>query len=694
MISLLLAGALTAQAPPSVRADGRSTAEIVLDGGPAPLEGESPDLVDEGSISCQDAAVIAPGIGKLARVLPPASTEPRELVCRARRRGEEAAFSLRVEPPSAGLYASLSPDLSFQAFRIPGAAPRSLRVAASAGVIEGDPPSLALPPGRAPRAIAVALLDDEGAGAAFLPLPGRTQLHLESKRRAMLSVRVAGETFGPVRAPEGKATLPVSVPPGVRQGVVRAVDRLGNARELPVDLDTPDLPRIAAVISAEQVVAGGDLRIAIALAAADGAPAQGAELRAVADRGALPSPEASGPGLYLARYKAPALPGADRIAIDVPADPAAGHAEFSLEVIPGPPAVVALELPQDALHVGEELTARARVRDASGNALSGVPLQASLSGSSARVSWDGAAASLAVRAPEKVPAGALELSVQAGGTARAAARIAVLPAEASAAELRAETSQRSGNVHVLVRDRFDNALGVSGYAVAAQGAAVGPLHPSAGGAAEADLEADPRARSAETSVVAGGRVLARARVDFQPPPGAWLAVAWTDAGAMSNGGALRAPRIGAGIGLRRQFGRVEGALLFGLDTLWYRSHTTADLGGAPRTVSQRLFALSLPVLLRARLPFARRWGFSLEAGAVPTFARTSASTDVSGPDRITSLVAGLRGRAVLDFTLGRSRLLLGASWGRARLRQGPLQGEIEGRSIFVGYEAWWLDLGP
>jgi hypothetical protein len=694
MMSLLLAGALTAQAPPSVPADGRSTAEIALEGGPAPLEGENPDLVDEGSISCQGAAVIAPRIGKPARILPPASPEPRELACRARRRGEEAAFSLRVEPPGAGLYASLTPDLYFRAFRIGGPAPRSLRVAASAGVIEGNPRRLTPPPGRAPRAIAVALLDDEGVGAAFLPLPGRIQLHLESKRRAMLSVRVAGETFGPVRAPEGKATLPVWVPPGVRQGVVRAVDRLGNARELPVDLDTPDLPRIAAVASATQVVAGGDLRIAIALAAADGAPAEGAVLRAAADRGALQPVEASGRGLYLARYKAPALPGAERIAIDVPSDPAAGRAELSLEVIAGPPAAVTLEVPQAPLHAGEELTARARVRDASGNALAGVPLQASLAGSPARVSWDGAAASLAVRVPEKVPTGALELSVQTVGAPRAAASIAVVPAEASAAELHADASQRSGNVHVVVRDRFGNALGASGFAVAAQGAAVGPLHPSAGGAAEADLEADPRARSAETSVVAGGRVLARARIAFQPPPGAWLGFAWANASAMTNGGELRAPRGGAGIGLRRQFGRIEGALLLGLDVLWFRTHTIGDVGGAPRTISQRLFVLSVPILARARLPFARRWGFSLEAGPVPTFAWTSASTDVSGPDRIASLVAGLRGRAVLDFAVGRGRIALGASWGRARLRQGPLQGEIEGRSIFVGYEAWLLDLGP
>src|SRR5207253_375887 len=113
--------------------------------------------------------------------------------------------------------------------------PASLRAGVSAGRIQGDS-RIVFPPGRAPRALAVALIDADGEGAAFLPLPGRTQLHLESKRGALLSVRVAGALFGPVRAPDGKATLPVSVPPGVRQGVVRAVDRVGNARELPIDL--------------------------------------------------------------------------------------------------------------------------------------------------------------------------------------------------------------------------------------------------------------------------------------------------------------------------------------------------------------------------------------------------------------------------------------------------------------------------
>jgi hypothetical protein len=162
---------------------------------------------------------------------------------------------------------------------------------------------------------------------------------------------------------------------------------------------------------------------------------------------------------------------------------------------------------------------------------------------------------------------------------------------------------------------------------------------------------------------------------------------------MSNGGARRAPRGGAGIGLRRQFGRIEGGVLFGLDALWYRAVSGADIGGVSRTVSQRLFALSFPLLLRGRLPLARRWGASLEAGPVAEIAWTSVSSDVSA-ERLTSLVPGFRSRAAVDFTMGRSRIALGATWGTARLTKGPVLGQIEGYSLFLGYEAWVLDLGP
>ena len=214
----------------------------------------------------------------------------------------------------------------------------------------------------------MALLDAQGEGAAFLPLPGRTQLHLESKRGAMLSVRVAGALFGPVRAPKGKATLPVWVPPGVREGVVRAVDRLGNAREVPIDLDTPDLPRIAAAIEAPQVAAGEEVRLAIAVASADGAPAGNVAVRAAAQRGNVSATETRGPGLWVARYRAASRPGRDVIKIDVPADAGAGRIEVPIQVIPGAPAEISIA-PPGPVRAGEDLAVHAGVRDAAGNPL-------------------------------------------------------------------------------------------------------------------------------------------------------------------------------------------------------------------------------------------------------------------------------------------------------------------------------------
>ena len=49
---------------------------------------------------------------------------------------------------------------------------------------------------------------------------------------------------------------------------------------------------------------------------------------------------------------------------------------------------------------------------------------------------------------------------------------------------------------------------------------------------------------------------------------------------------------------------------------------------------------------------------------------------------------------MVDVSFGRGRIALGGSVGTARLVEGPIRGEIEGHSLFAGYEAWWLDIGP
>jgi len=705
LTAAVASAALRVLPPATMPGDGRTAVSVELSGGPDSLEGEDRRLPDSGSISCAGAGVVAASGVSAPRVLAPATASPAELACVARRRGVEAVFSLHLEPPGPGLYAVLLPapepgQLTLRPFRVQegkSVAPRSMRAAASTGDLRqaagGGAWQVALPPGRAPRAIAVALLDDDGEGAAFLPVPGRTQLRLRSKRRSLLSVRVAGATHGPVRAPEGKATMSVLVPPGARLGVVRAVDRLGNAREVQIDLETPSLPRIAAVASATQVIAGGELRVAVALAAPDGAPAENAALRASARRGSLEGPVQRGGGLWFARYRAPRAVGRDRIAVDVEGDPAAGRVELEVDVLPGPPAQIALDLPELPARAGDELAVRAAVRDALGNAVAPVALEASFAGAPARVSWNGATASVTGSVPGHLPASAVELLVRSGDAAHAVARIEVRPGEAFSAELSAESAQRTGRIRAVVRDRFGNA-GASGFAVGADGASVGPVQPSESGVAEASLEAAPHARTAQAWVTAGDRVLARTAIAFDPPPEAWLLFAWAQGGGMSNGGALRAPRFGAGLGIRRQFGPVEGGLLTGLDALPYRDEIAGTVGGAQQPVSRHLFALAVPLLLRARLPFARRFGASLEAGPIAAFAWSSASSQASGTERLVSVRPGVRARATVDFSVGRSRIAVGASLGTAQLVDGPVRGEIEGGSLFVGYEAWWLDIGP
>ena len=689
--ALLIAAPLSASAPQAVPADGRTTAPVELSGGPELLAGEKPELPDQGSVTCADTAVI-PAQGQAARLLAYASAKARQITCTAHRRGDSVSFSVRAEPPGPGLYASLDHQLALSAFRIlpdgSAAVAPSLRVAVSAGQLAGGRVVL---PGRSPRALAVALIDARGEGAAFLPVPGRTQLHLESKRGATLSVRVAGALFGPVRAADGKATLPVQVPPGVRQGVVRAVDRVGNARELPIDLGTPDLARIAAVLEAMQVTADEELRVAIAVAAADGAPADTAP-RAEAKRGTISAPAPKGRGLWVARYRAPSTPGSDTIRVEVPGDAGAGRIELKVDVIPGAPARVSL-VPPGPVHAGEELAVRLSVRDSAGNTLTRIPLEAHLAGAPARVSWDGAVAAVLAQAPER--SAPVELAVRAPGAAPAVMRIEVLPAEASSAQITADAGEREARVRALVRDRFGNALGASGFSLAARGASVGELAPTAAGHAEATLKADPRSRSADAEITAAGKVLARTTVRFEPPADAWLLFAGASGGAMSNGGTLRTARLGVEIGIRRQFGGIEAALLTGADAISFRGDIIGDVAGAAVTVSQHLFALTVPVLARARLPFARRFGIGLELGPLATFAWASAQSQVSGKETQTSLAPGFRVRASLDYKLGRSRVLVGAGWGTARLPDSsPLHGEIEGKSVFLGYEAWLLDLGP
>ena len=85
-------------------------------------------------------------------------------------------------------------------------------------------------------AIVAAVAEDEVAWTA-IPLCGHGVAQVRTRRRARISVKIGGETFGPAEADaHGEALVPVIVPPGVHEQV--GDDAVEGAR---VDVCAPTL---------------------------------------------------------------------------------------------------------------------------------------------------------------------------------------------------------------------------------------------------------------------------------------------------------------------------------------------------------------------------------------------------------------------------------------------------------------------
>jgi hypothetical protein len=81
--------------------------------------------------------------------------------------------------------------------------------------------------------------------AARVALQGSTVVPFHTSGGAAVTMRVGDRLFGPVVADhQGHVEIAIEVPPGVRKGQARAVDRSGAARDTEVDLKLPIFPRI------------------------------------------------------------------------------------------------------------------------------------------------------------------------------------------------------------------------------------------------------------------------------------------------------------------------------------------------------------------------------------------------------------------------------------------------------------------
>jgi hypothetical protein len=679
--------------------DGRSFAEVIIEGGPArhPVEAAGHPVLPR--VTCDGAATFAARQLLPPAVLAPATDVARVMTCAVELRGAAASLTARVQPPGPGLYVALhpahaavgDPEVRGDVFVISADGQREpaagLQVAASTGTlrVEGSGFTLSLPEEKVPRVIALALVDGIRVGAAFLPVTGRVRLPVSTLRGAEVRVRVAGEWFGPVRAKRGAAAVPLEIPPGVTEAVVRATDPVGNAGETVVNLEPPERPRLAMAAPAPEVSAASSMLLAVAYAAAHGRPGPAAARLAVhAERGRVGEPEFRGGGLWAVPYAAPADIGEDHIVARVEGDEPAGEVHLRLTSVPGKPVQVEFEAPPEPLVAGTTATALVRLLDWIGLPLAGAEATVSLNGEpvAVRIEERGLRAELPV--PETVPAdGAVRVQV-AAEEVRFERDLVVGPAPVAKATLDVLSLGRTARVRLAAFDAYGNAVQRDGFALETEGASAGELRAVDSGF-ETSLVADELAWRATVRVVGNGGPVAEAPVEFSPPRNAFRLDALASAGISSNGDGVTMVRGRVAAVLRRGFGSYEATLQLGLDVASHSGDSGLVHEGERRSIFRRITAVAVPVRLAGRRWLGSRIGIALGVSVVPAHVSIFLKPDFQQAQEGQEWVVGVRGDVRGFWSLGPGELFAAVELGQMHLDHSLATGDLERFGFAVGY---------
>jgi hypothetical protein len=217
-------------------------------------------------------------------------------------------------------------------------------------------------------------------GRLLVPLAGSVELPGKTERNAEISMEIAGETFGPVRAgPDGRFRLPVVVPPGHKYAVSTAVDRHRNKRRNRVDLALPPTDRLACVANPARLPADGVSQARILCAASDpyGKPQASNKVQLSAQRGELMGPRVLENEMLEWIYTAPRgqYGEPDELLATWKQGGPRSRDELKLELAQGPAAALELTAKEALVHAAGELRLEAAVADALGKPRAGATLR-------------------------------------------------------------------------------------------------------------------------------------------------------------------------------------------------------------------------------------------------------------------------------------------------------------------------------
>jgi hypothetical protein len=500
-------------------------------------------------------------------------------------------------------------------------------------------------------------------GMVSVPLFGSTEVPLRTNPAAAVTLRVGDRTFGPVTADlRGHVKIPVEVPPGVRMGTARAVDRSGNLRETDVDLQPTPFRRVL-IIAPEALEVGSFTEVAVVAVDPAGVPVAPARISLRASDGLVHPLGAAPPGEARFLVEAPRRVGGGALALTaVAAGTPLGRADLALALNAGRPHVVTLSPSTRRLVVGSHNEARVLVsaHDQFGNPTSAEGAVATVDGQPVALEvWPGGQGMVRVPAPARyLGVGTVMVDVALGG-ARDSQEIrltggdpASLTLEVGEPRLLAD-GQRSTELRVHAVDKNGTPTMIPGLSWEAPGGRIRRVRTPREGEYVAefiperahDLHREP------VAVMAASQTLrADASVEVVPPPARFYSAARV--GLFTNLSHLVGPAIFVEAAIPA---RLRGARFTAGVALGYM-HEAATLplsvgGPAHLTIDQ------LPILavLRYPLPHLARPEIAIEAAGGLSVARTfitsGAPADVQAGAQ--GLAAEIGAEAALPFKPGR-----------------------------------------
>jgi hypothetical protein len=359
--------------PPQIEGDGQTPVTlgyVVLDPAGEPVSGLAGSiLVEDKSIGVEEKR---PGVYE-AVWTPVATTAVRDVAIEVRLEGKRRALYEHVDHvsvapamPAGALSISIEPSrltlgkdtsASVTVRGLPSSIQPDLAVLTSAGRLgpweasaDGWVARYEPPKENYPQVALIAVVDrTRGTDIAVttLPLYGNVSFPVRGIPNGAVSVTVGNETFGPVTASkDGKARVPIVVPPGVSTGTVRSVSGM-QKEESSLDLRLPAFQRVALLPSMDAVPADGATAVPVYALVVDelGQPDADARVTFSATSGNVSQVVHQGNGVYAATYvpsfQTVAGETTVQVAVDDPAGPQ-GDA-MTLRLMPARPESISVD---------------------------------------------------------------------------------------------------------------------------------------------------------------------------------------------------------------------------------------------------------------------------------------------------------------------------------------------------------------